>query len=68
MKADKTEEEMNEVKKATLELGLKFVDTYEYKLEYNNEYFRRTIIEYNKINNVKDKYPRQFAKIKKQPL
>jgi 16S rRNA (guanine527-N7)-methyltransferase len=68
MKADKTEEEMKETNKAVVELVLKLKDTYEYQLEYNNEYFRRTIIEYTKTNNVKDKYPRQFAKIKKQPL
>ena len=68
MKADKTEEEMKETNKAVVELALKLKDTYEYQLEYNNEYFRRTIIEYTKTNNVKDKYPRQFAKIKKQPL
>ncbi len=68
MKADKTEEEIKETNKAVVELALKLKDTYEYQLEYNNEYFRRTIIEYTKTNNVKDKYPRQFAKIKKQPL
>ncbi len=68
MKADKTEEEIKETNKAIIELSLKLKDTYEYKLEYNDEYFRRTIIEYIKTDNVKDKYPRQFAKIKKQPL
>ena len=45
MKADKTEEEMKETNKAVVELALKLKDTYEYQLEYNNEYFRRTIIE-----------------------
>ena len=68
MKADKTEEEINETKKASSEMELVKTNIYEYSLTFKEELFTRTIIEYNKINNIKDKYPRQFAKIKKQPL
>ena len=68
MKADKTDEEIRETKKASAEMELSNKNVYEYSLELNGEVFRRTIIEYKKMNNIKDKYPRQFAKIKKQPL
>lgn len=68
MKSDKTEEEIKEAKKASVEMELLQKNIYEYNLTLNEELFKRTIIEYNKINKVKDKYPRQFAKIKKLPL
>lgn len=68
MKADKTDEEIKEAKKATVEMELVQKNIYEYNLNFNQELFTRTIIEYSKKNKVKDKYPRQFAKIKKQPL
>jgi len=68
MKADKTEEEIKDAKKASLEMELEQTNIYEYNLTLNDELFTRTIIEYNKRNKVKDKYPRQFAKIKKMPL
>lgn len=68
MKADKTEEEIKEAKKASTEMELIKTNLCEYNLTFNGELFKRTIIEYNKTNKVKDKYPRQFAKIKKQPL
>ena len=68
MKSDKTEEEVKEAKKAAFELELVQKNTYEYKLKLNEELFTRTIIEYNKKGKAKDKYPRQFAKIKKTPL
>lgn len=68
MKADKTEEEIKEAKKASFEMELAQTNIYEYNLSLNDEVFTRTIIEYNKKNKIKDKYPRQFSKIKKQPL
>lgn len=68
MKADKTEEEIKEATRASLEMELIQTNIYEYNLSLNDELFTRTIIEYSKSGKVKDKYPRQFAKIKKQPL
>lgn len=68
MKADKTEEEIKESKKAAIEMEILQSNIYKYNLSFNQELFTRTIIEYSKNNKVKDKYPRQFAKIKKQPL
>lgn len=68
MKADKTDEEIKDAKKAAVEMELVQSNVYEYNLTFNQELFKRTIIEYSKRNKVKDKYPRQFSKIKKMPL
>jgi len=68
MKADKTEQELIESNKAIKELGVKHITTNEYKLMVENETFTHTIIKFIKEEQTKDKYPRQFAKIKKNPL
>lgn len=68
MKADKTQEEMTEAIKAVKELMIKHIDTEEYNIHLNNEIFTHTIIKFIKLEQTKDKYPRQFAKIKKTPL
>ncbi len=68
MKADKTMEEMGEVNKAIRELGVKHVGIHEYNITLSEESYMHTIIEFNKQESTKDKYPRQFAKIKKNPL
>ena len=68
MKADKTEQELNESVKAIKELGVKHCDTKAYNLGLNDEIFTHTIIECKKLEQTKEKYPRQFAKIKKSPL
>ncbi|MBR5227066.1 MAG: 16S rRNA (guanine(527)-N(7))-methyltransferase RsmG [Clostridia bacterium] len=69
MKAGKTEEEISEVNKSMKELEVRYKKTYEYCIELNNEEsLAHTIIEFTKQNKTKEKYPRQFAKIKKNPL
>jgi len=68
MKADKTQEELNESLKAIKELGIKLLEIKEYNIQLNNEVYTHTIINFIKQEATKDKYPRQFAKIKKTPL
>lgn len=68
MKADKTEQEINNSKKAIQELSLKYIDTISYTLKLNEEKITHTLIKYKKQDTTKSKYPRQFAKIKKSPL
>lgn len=68
MKADKTKEELAEVNKALNELGVKYLDTVEYNLMLNNESLTHTIIKLKKKEITNNKYPRQFSKIKKNPL
>lgn len=68
MKAEKTKQELDGAARATKELGIKYEDTIEYILNLNEEDFIHTIIVYTKREHIKDKYPRQFAKIKKSPL
>lgn len=68
MKADKTEQEIANSKKAIQELNLKHIDTTSYTLKLNEEEIVHTLIKYIKQEQTKAKYPRQFAKIKKRPL
>jgi len=68
MKADKTEQEIAQSKRAIQELSLKHLDTISYTLTLNEEEITHTLIKYTKKDTTKSKYPRQFAKIKKSPL
>ncbi len=68
MKADKTEEELGQAVKAIKELGVKYLGTEAYDILLAEEEFKHTIIRFSKQEYTKDKYPRQFAKIKKNPL
>lgn len=68
MKAEKTEEEMLEVNKAVKELNIKYINTVKYNIKSSEQEFKRTIIIYLKENKTKEKYPRQYSKIKKNPL
>lgn len=68
MKADKTQEELRESFKAIKELNIELLETKEYSIQLNNEVYTHTIINFIKQEATKDKYPRQFAKIKKTPL
>lgn len=68
MKAEKTKEELSESKRAIKELGLELVNIDEYKINMEQEELKHTMITLNKQESIKDKYPRQFAKIKKSPL
>lgn len=68
MKAEKTEEELAQANRAIKELGVKNIGTDVYKVSLNEETFTHTIVKFVKQEKNKDKYPRQFAKIKKCPL
>ena len=60
------EEELEESKHAFEELNLRLVEKEEFFLP--KEKSKRTIIKIKKISNAPKKYPRNFAKIKKNPL
>lgn len=68
MKADKTKEEIDKSKNAIGKLELKLDKVEEYTLDVLGEEIKHTLIIMNKKNKTKEKFPRQFAKIKKQPL
>lgn len=68
MKADKTKEELDEAKRAIKELDLVLTDVNEYVIKMEEQQLNHTIITLVKQNGTKDKYPRQFSKIKKSPL
>ena len=68
MKADKTKEELKEAKNAISVLGLEYIKTEEYTIAEDSELLNHTIIKFNKKVKTQEKYPRQFAKIKKNPL
>ena len=68
MKAEKTEEEIKESCKAACELSIKHLNTESYMLDIDGDVHTHTILSYEKLKNTKDKYPRQYAKIKKNPL
>ena len=66
LKGDKGNEELAESKKALTELSCKIDKVYLDHLPTNND--TRTNIFIKKIDDGKNKYPRPFAKIKKDPL
>lgn len=68
MKAEKTKEEIQEVNNAIKELNLKYEDTIEYLVKSEDNEYNRTIIIYKKKDRIKEKYPRMYSKIKKNPL
>ena len=70
MKSELVNEELQEAKGAVEKLNLQCEDIYTYELFSLNtdEKFNRNIVKLRKISNLAAKYPRQFSKIKKQPL
>lgn len=68
MKADKTKEELEEAKRAIKELELSLTSINEYIIKMDEQELNHTIITLSKLKETKDKYPRQFSKIKKNPL
>ena len=68
MKADKTKEELDESKRAIKELELSLTCVNEYRVQMDEQELNHTIIILSKLKETKDKYPRQFVKIKKSPL
>jgi len=68
MKADKTNEELGEATRAIEELGLVLTSINEYNIKTQKDELNHTIITFRKQEETKSKYPRQFSKIKKNPL
>lgn len=70
MKSELVNTELQEAKGAIEKLSMQCEDIYNYKLFSLNadEKFNRNIVKLRKNGNLPIKYPRQFAKIKKQPL
>lgn len=68
LKGDKVQEEIIESKKALEILNCKINNNYTYKYNVNEEEYTRNILEIKKIKNTPNKYPRNYGKIKKNPL
>lgn len=70
MKSELVNEELQEAKGAIEKLSMKLEDIHSYELFSLNtdEKFNRNVVNLRKTSNLQTKYPRQFAKIKKQPL
>ena len=70
MKSELVNEELKDSKGAIEKLSMKLEDIYSYELLSLNtdEKFNRNIVKLAKTSTLHSKYPRQFAKIKKQPL
>lgn len=66
LKGSSFNEEINAAKNALKELNCKVTDIYEFDLP--EDLGHRAIIEITKIKSTPKKYPRVYAKIKKQPL
>ena len=68
LKGEKIKDEILISKKALEILKCNIVDRYEYSYIVNNEEYKRYIIDIEKIGKTPNKYPRNFDKIKKNPL
>ncbi len=68
LKGEKIKDEILISKKALEILKCNIVDRYEYSYIVNNEEYKRYIIDIEKIGKTPNKYPRNFGKIKKNPL
>lgn len=68
MKAEKTDEEIKEANKAICELSVNHLNTESYMLDIAGDIHTHTILSYQKLKTTKERYPRQYAKIKKNPL
>ena len=68
MKGDKLQEELKDAKKAIEVLNCKVTNNYIYKYNVDDEEYTRNILEVRKYKNTPKKYPRNYGKIKKNPL
>ena len=68
MKGDNVKEELNNSKKALEILNCKVKKVYTYKYNVEEEEYTRNILEVEKYKNTPQKYPRNYGKIKKNPL
>ena len=64
LKGSNVQEEIKSAKKAIETLKLKITNIFEYKYVYNEEEYKRYIIEIKRIKEVSNKYPRSNGKIK----
>lgn len=68
LKGNKFDEEISASKKALQILNCEITNIYEYAYIVGEENYKRKIIEVLKNNNTNNKYPRNYGKIKKNPL
>ena len=68
MKSERIEEEILKASNASKEMCLVYTDIKKYELQLDEEIIIHTLLLYKKNSNVNNKYPRQFSKIKKNPL
>ena len=68
LKGSNLQSELDISKKALQILKCKITNTYEYNYKINEEIYNRYILEVLKEDKTSDKYPRNYGKIKKNPL
>lgn len=68
LKSNNIESEVEESKKALNILNSKIENIYDYSYKVENEIYNRKILEITKIKDTPMKYPRNYGKIKKNPL
>lgn len=68
LKSEKIDSEIFNSKKALELLKCSIVNKYNYSYKANNEEYKRYILDIVKIEKTPSKYPRNFGKIKKNPL
>jgi len=68
LKSNNLDEEIKLSKNALKILNCNLQNKYEYSYSIDNEDYNRYIVEIVKNNNTPNKYPRNFGKIKKNPL
>lgn len=68
LKSNNAEIEINEAKKALEILGCKLENIYDYNYKIEDELFTRKVLEIKKYKSTPQKYPRNYGKIKKNPL
>ena len=68
LKSNNLDEEINNSRDALKILNCKISNKYNYSYKVNDEIYNRYILEVIKESNTPSKYPRNFGKIKKNPL
>ena len=68
LKGDNVNDEINTSKNTFNVLGCKIENIYDYEYDVNGEIFNRKVLEIKKLKNTPEKYPRNYGKMKKNPL
>lgn len=68
LKGDNVNDEINTSKNTFNILGCKIENIYDYEYDVNGEIFNRKVLEIKKLKNTPEKYPRNYGKMKKNPL